>query len=393
MTRVFISHSSNDLELVKRELIEPLEAHGVRTWYAERDIPVGADWDRSLQDGLKSCDWFLATLTQNAARSPWVYIEIQKAFKLNKRIVPVLLEDCDLDAFPLSLDRFQFFDFRRRDPDAFSRLLAIWPRPEAAPTDEEEPAPPSPEVEPRASHLRLPANEPPREIERQIERVAATEPATRPAPAKPPRPKPAVPPPVTPSRPTTPPTTASSTPATNPSSTGSPQSPADYLALAVGIASMLALVYVGIQALQAFGQHQYAQALQYAVTGVLTIFALWLGLTFALLPTWFERPTAAATRALIRLWGLAISAVAVWGVRHAGWAMGWAWSGAAMSVGSMVGFFAILRVGETRPSTPPDATAGATGQSGIAPEAASLPPDHPLEPRVAPQPVERRVES
>ena len=79
MSRVFISHSSRDRDLVEREVIEPLRRHDIETWYSKDDIETAADWEKSICQGLNDCEWFLVVLTPRAVESRWVKIEVDWA--------------------------------------------------------------------------------------------------------------------------------------------------------------------------------------------------------------------------------------------------------------------------------------------------------------------------
>jgi hypothetical protein len=104
MPRVFISHATLDRNFVEREMIPLLERHGVETWYARTDIKGADGWERTILQGLRWCDHFLVVVSPRSARSRWVKHEVYWAFnKGEKRIVPVLLEDCDSDDFHLGM--------------------------------------------------------------------------------------------------------------------------------------------------------------------------------------------------------------------------------------------------------------------------------------------------
>ena len=82
-----------------------LRAHGVATWYAEEDIPTAEKWEESIRRGLESCDWFLVVMSPRSLASRWVKAEVLWAMdERPKRIVPVLLEDCNWHDFHLPLE-------------------------------------------------------------------------------------------------------------------------------------------------------------------------------------------------------------------------------------------------------------------------------------------------
>ena len=114
MPRVFISHSSLDHERVEGEIISPLRAHGVETWYSTDNIKSASEWERQIATGLKESDWFLIVLTPRSVTSEWVGREVHWAFlKRKDRIIPVMLETCEPEDLHLGLLPLQFIDFRK----------------------------------------------------------------------------------------------------------------------------------------------------------------------------------------------------------------------------------------------------------------------------------------
>jgi hypothetical protein len=127
MPKVFISHASADREIVTREVIDLLKDHGVEIWMAEDDIASAHQWERSIVEGLKACDWFLVALTPRAAQSEWVKDEVHWAIEERPgRIVPLLIEECDVTQIHIRLARIQYVDFRSANDDARKRLLDCW---------------------------------------------------------------------------------------------------------------------------------------------------------------------------------------------------------------------------------------------------------------------------
>jgi hypothetical protein len=127
MPRVFISHSTHDRGFVERELIPLLEKHCIHTWYSSDSIQTADQWERSILEGLKSCEWFLVVLSPRSAASEWVKDELNWAMEHRfKRIIPLLLEDCAFEDFHLRLRRIQSVDFRRREELALRRLLGVF---------------------------------------------------------------------------------------------------------------------------------------------------------------------------------------------------------------------------------------------------------------------------
>lgn len=127
--KVFISHSTYDRDFVEREIIPTLGAYGIDVWYSRDDIQTAARWERAILQGLKACDWFMIVMSRRAAQSEWVCDEVSWAMDNRPgRIVPILLEDCDVRDFHIRMARIQHVDYRNDRQSARQRLLAVWRR-------------------------------------------------------------------------------------------------------------------------------------------------------------------------------------------------------------------------------------------------------------------------
>jgi hypothetical protein len=105
----FISYSRKDKEFAL-ELARALKSAGHFVWLDQLDIPTGARWDDEVEKALRECDIFLIVMTAASISSENVKDEIGYAIDHRKRIIPVLLEECDV---PLRLRRFQYVDFTK----------------------------------------------------------------------------------------------------------------------------------------------------------------------------------------------------------------------------------------------------------------------------------------
>jgi Leucine-rich repeat (LRR) protein len=127
MARVFLSHSSKDSNFVSTELVPLLESNGVSTWYSIVDIRSAEEWERSIREGLESCDWFLVVVSLNSVQSEWVRAEVDWALEHRKgRVIPVLLGGAKPHALDLRLRRIEYVDYRKDRDTARVKLLASW---------------------------------------------------------------------------------------------------------------------------------------------------------------------------------------------------------------------------------------------------------------------------
>ena len=105
----FISYSRINKEFALK-LARELRAAGFPIWLDQLDIPTGARWDDEIEKALRECGIFMVILTPASIASDNAKDEIGYAIDHGKRILPVLLEHCEI---PLRLRRFQYVDFTR----------------------------------------------------------------------------------------------------------------------------------------------------------------------------------------------------------------------------------------------------------------------------------------
>lgn len=103
----FISYSRVDKEFALR-LAKELRSSGYPVWLDQLDIPTGSRWDDEVEKALQECSIFMIILTPGSITSMNVKDEIGFAIDHGKRILPVLVEKCQV---PLRLSRFQYVDF------------------------------------------------------------------------------------------------------------------------------------------------------------------------------------------------------------------------------------------------------------------------------------------
>jgi hypothetical protein len=109
----FISYPRGDAEFAL-QLARDLKSAGFQIWLDQLDIPAGSRWDSEVQIALAKCAIFMVILTPEAMDSQTVNDEIGYAIDSGKRILPVLLQPCNI---PFRLRRFQYADFTALDYD------------------------------------------------------------------------------------------------------------------------------------------------------------------------------------------------------------------------------------------------------------------------------------
>ena len=85
---IFISHSSDEAADAQG-LCAFLEQHGLRAWIAPRDVRPGRDYSEQLQQAIENCGAFLVLVSKSANSSPYVRVETEMAFSLDKPLFPI----------------------------------------------------------------------------------------------------------------------------------------------------------------------------------------------------------------------------------------------------------------------------------------------------------------
>ena len=109
--QTFISYPRKNAEFALK-LAQELKAADFLVWFDQLDIPAGSRWDDEVQKALTECEIFMVILTPEAIESQNVKDEIGYAIDSGKRILPVLLQQCNI---PFRLRRFHYVDFTMLD--------------------------------------------------------------------------------------------------------------------------------------------------------------------------------------------------------------------------------------------------------------------------------------
>lgn len=104
---IFFSYSRDDSNFVM-QLAKDLRQAGATIWLDTLDIQPGTHWDSSIEKALRESSTLLVILSNTSVKSTNVMDEVSFALDENKKVVPVLLENC---AVPFRLKRLQYADF------------------------------------------------------------------------------------------------------------------------------------------------------------------------------------------------------------------------------------------------------------------------------------------
>jgi hypothetical protein len=118
MARIFISHSHHDREIAG-EIKKRLASYGASVFVAHDDIRPTQEWQDAIIDNLKTCDAFLALLTDRFGDSDWTDQETGIAVALDKVIIPIKI---DLDPYGF-IGKYQALRWSSDKDESFKTLI------------------------------------------------------------------------------------------------------------------------------------------------------------------------------------------------------------------------------------------------------------------------------
>jgi len=89
---VFISYATPDRSIAL-ELVDDLEARGMKCWVAPRDVPGGSKYGEAILAALSEADSLLLLFSQHSNDSVHVQREVERALHQSKPILPVRIVD------------------------------------------------------------------------------------------------------------------------------------------------------------------------------------------------------------------------------------------------------------------------------------------------------------
>ena len=116
---IFVSYSRGDLSFAMK-LTEELKKMGASIWIDQQGIKLGENWDNSIEEAIEASNILLLIISKTSAASKNVQDEVSWARKKEKKIVSLLIEECEL---PMRWDRLQYADFIRTPEKALTKVL------------------------------------------------------------------------------------------------------------------------------------------------------------------------------------------------------------------------------------------------------------------------------
>src|SRR6185436_19450624 len=124
MHQVFISYSHADAEAASR-LVEFLSRHKVAVWQDVLEIRGGDTFDQRIRHAIQNAGFLIALISTRSLGSDYVRAELQYAFELRERgvpltVVPVIVDDSPI---PDLLARSHVLRISEWDDDALRPVL------------------------------------------------------------------------------------------------------------------------------------------------------------------------------------------------------------------------------------------------------------------------------
>ncbi len=114
MKKVFISYARDDSKAA-RDLLDNLPDAEVSGWMDLADINSGDAVSRSIKDAIRDASAVVVLLSPQSAANQWLNFEIGAALAMDKRIIPVLIGDGDIEVrLPDWLQGMMYIDARKR---------------------------------------------------------------------------------------------------------------------------------------------------------------------------------------------------------------------------------------------------------------------------------------
>ena len=119
---VFMSHRTLNANMAA-EIKQELESRGIFTWKSPEDIGIGGYYKEVETEVIKKCDAFLILLSSSAQESEEVRYEFETAKKFGKKILPLWIEDCEInDYYKEALTQYQYRIMIRPDSQILDEI-------------------------------------------------------------------------------------------------------------------------------------------------------------------------------------------------------------------------------------------------------------------------------
>ena len=118
--KVFVSYSSQDW-VAARLIVHVLEEHGIRCFFAERDLATGDPFDTAIVRRIWNSSLVIVLWSSRASQSQWVLQEVGIAVAQDIPVWPVAIEDIKFEGVILRNQGYYF----RRSSDPYDQIARL----------------------------------------------------------------------------------------------------------------------------------------------------------------------------------------------------------------------------------------------------------------------------
>jgi hypothetical protein len=119
---IFMSYARSD-NIFAQFLDDELKRRGYHVWRDTTDIVAGMDWKKYVDEAIEASTHLILIVSKISISRPEVQHELYIASKLDRHIIPILSDDCEM---PTEIKHLNFIDWRYEQgkvySDNFNRL-------------------------------------------------------------------------------------------------------------------------------------------------------------------------------------------------------------------------------------------------------------------------------
>ena len=120
---IFISYKSEEEEYAQR-IKKVLEDNGISCWMAPDSIPAGSNYMAEIPHAIEDCRAMIILISKKSQQSAWVKNEFSEAMTKQKRIIPYVIQDCELeDDFAFSMSTMQQVYAWKNEKQALEKVV------------------------------------------------------------------------------------------------------------------------------------------------------------------------------------------------------------------------------------------------------------------------------
>ena len=109
MTQVFLSYADEDRAMMEK-IRNSLRRESITIWTNKSDIQTGEAFEEAIERGIEQADNLVYLLSPNSVNCSYCQRELDYAFSLHKRIIPVLVQTTNPEQVPNMLRSLQYID-------------------------------------------------------------------------------------------------------------------------------------------------------------------------------------------------------------------------------------------------------------------------------------------